>query len=177
MTTARGLLVASAMLAGLALAGLSRAKDRVHDSENTSNKETAMTHPVDESRNFTLTFRSEMDRVAPGLYAHMEVTRVDGRSGRAVMLVNRPGSDVAGVPVVPHVGGPIVGPGAPQVLIGGLPAAVVGDMCVCAGPPDAIIMGSSSVLISGKPAARVGDPTAHGGTILPPGFVPVMIGG
>ena len=68
-----------------------------------------------------------------------------------------------GVPPIPHVGGPVIGPGAPQVLIAGQPAAVVGDTCVCVGPPDAIAMGSSSVLIGGKPAARVGDSTVHGG--------------
>lgn len=66
----------------------------------------------------------------------------------------------------PHVGGPIVGPGAATVLIGGLPAAVVGDSCVCAGPPDAIVAGSSTVLIAGMPAARMGDACAHGGSIV-----------
>jgi uncharacterized Zn-binding protein involved in type VI secretion len=77
---------------------------------------------------------------------------------------------------VPHVGGPIVGPGSPTVLIGGLPAAVVGDNCVCAGPPDSIVMGSTTVLISGKPAARMGDTTAHGGVIAL-GCATVIIGG
>ncbi|MCB9018547.1 MAG: PAAR domain-containing protein, partial [Prevotellaceae bacterium] len=62
-----------------------------------------------------------------------------------------------GLPPIPHVGGPIVGPGVPTVLIGGLPAAVVGDTCVCAGPPDTIVMGSMTVMIGGKPAARMGD--------------------
>ena len=47
-----------------------------------------------------------------------------------------------GLPPIPHVGGPIVGPGVPNVLIGKLPAAVVGDMCVCVGPPDSIVKGS-----------------------------------
>jgi len=70
-----------------------------------------------------------------------------------------------GLPPIPHVGGPITGPGAPTVLIGKMPAAVVGDMCVCVGPPDSIVMGSTTVLIGGKPAARMGDPTAHGGSI------------
>jgi uncharacterized Zn-binding protein involved in type VI secretion len=46
-----------------------------------------------------------------------------------------------------------------------MPAAVVGDTCVCVGPPDSIVMGSTTVLIGGKPAARMGDTTAHGGTI------------
>ena len=67
---------------------------------------------------------------------------------------------------VPHVGGPISGPGAPTVLIGGLPAPRVSDMAVCVGPPDLIAMGSFKVLISNMPAARMGDVTAHGGTII-----------
>lgn len=67
---------------------------------------------------------------------------------------------------VPHVGGPIIGPGCPTVLIGGIPAAVVGDMCVCTGPPDTIVQGSTTVLIGGKPAAIMGSLTAHGGTIM-----------
>jgi uncharacterized Zn-binding protein involved in type VI secretion len=67
---------------------------------------------------------------------------------------------------VPHVGGPILPPGAPTVLIAGMPAARVGDMCVCAGPPDSIVMGSSKVMIGGMPAARMGDQTAHGGVIV-----------
>ena len=66
----------------------------------------------------------------------------------------------------PHVGGPITGPGVPTVLIGNMPAAVVGDMCTCAGPPDSIIQGSTTVLVGGKPAARMGDSTAHGGKIV-----------
>jgi uncharacterized Zn-binding protein involved in type VI secretion len=81
-----------------------------------------------------------------------------------------------GVPPIPHVGGPISGPGAPTVLIGSLPAARVGDMAVCVGPPDSIVQGSATVLISGVPAARMGDATAHGGTIVL-GMPTVMIGG
>lgn len=81
-----------------------------------------------------------------------------------------------GMPPVPHVGGPIAGPGAPTVLIGGLPAAKVGDLAVCVGPPDAIVKGSMTVKIMGMPAARLGDKTAHGGTIML-GFPTVMIGG
>jgi len=81
-----------------------------------------------------------------------------------------------GVPPVPHVGGPIMGPGMPTVLIGGMPAAVMGDMCTCVGPPDSIIKGSVTVLIGGKPVARMGDTTAHGGSIVI-GFPTVMIGG
>src|SRR4051812_42481053 len=71
-----------------------------------------------------------------------------------------------GVPPIPHVGGPISGPGCPTVLIGGMPAARVGDMAVCVGPPDAVALGSFTVLIGGQPAARMGDMTAHGGTIV-----------
>lgn len=82
----------------------------------------------------------------------------------------------AGPVPVPHVGGPIVGPGAPTVLIGNMPAAVMGDTCVCVGPPDSIIKGSATVMIGGKPAARMGDNTAHGGSIVV-GFPTVMIGG
>ncbi|MGB5944070.1 MAG: PAAR domain-containing protein [Leeuwenhoekiella sp.] len=67
---------------------------------------------------------------------------------------------------VPHVGGPILPPGASTVLIGGIPAAKVGDMAVCTGPPDSIVMGSGTVFIEGMQAARMGDSTAHGGTIL-----------
>lgn len=82
-----------------------------------------------------------------------------------------------GTPPIPHVGGPILPPGCPTVLIGGQPAACLGDMAICAAsPPDSIIMGSSSVMIGGKPAARMGDSTAHGGTIAA-GCPTVMIGG
>lgn len=77
--------------------------------------------------------------------------------------------------VVPHVGGPVTGPGMPTVLIGGMPAAVMGDMCVCTGPPDVIILGSTGVLIGGKPAARMGDSCAHGGMIVL-GCFTVLIG-
>lgn len=77
---------------------------------------------------------------------------------------------------IPHVGGPVMGPGVPTVLIGGLPAAVVGDVAVCVGPPDAIVKGSGTVLIGGRPAARVGDSTFHGGSIIL-GCFTVLIGG
>lgn len=81
-----------------------------------------------------------------------------------------------GLPPVPHVGGPIIGPGVPTVLIGKLPAAVMGDMATCVGPPDTIIKGSTIVMIGGKPAARMGDTTAHGGSIIM-GCPTVIIGG
>jgi uncharacterized Zn-binding protein involved in type VI secretion len=67
--------------------------------------------------------------------------------------------------LVPHVGGPIT-LGCFTVLIGGMPAARVGDLCVCVGPPDTIALGSFKVLIGGMPAARMGDLTAHGGSIV-----------
>lgn len=76
----------------------------------------------------------------------------------------------------PHVGGPILPPGEATVLIGGLPAAVLGDSAVCAGPTATIISGSGTVLIGGKPAARLGDSTSHGGTIVS-GEPTVLIGG
>ncbi|MCG8346018.1 MAG: PAAR domain-containing protein [Chlorobiales bacterium] len=68
---------------------------------------------------------------------------------------------------------PIIPPGAPTVLIGGMPAARMGDSCGA----DAVVMGSATVFIGGMPAARIGDPTAGGGTIIPPGATTVMIGG
>ena len=71
-----------------------------------------------------------------------------------------------GTPPIPHVGGPVLGPGVPTVLIGNMPAAVVGDMCLCVGPPDSIVKGSSTVMIGNKPAARAGDKTAHNGKLL-----------
>jgi uncharacterized Zn-binding protein involved in type VI secretion len=78
--------------------------------------------------------------------------------------------------VVPHVGGPVMPPGCPTVMIGGMPAARVGDMCTCVGPPDVIAAGSGTVMIGGMPAARMGDSTAHGGTITV-GCATVIIGG
>lgn len=77
--------------------------------------------------------------------------------------------------IVPHVGGPIIPPCCPTVLIGGLFAARVTDMLVCVGPPDMIAMGSPTVMIGGLPAARMGDPTVHGGVIIL-GMPTVMIG-
>lgn len=76
---------------------------------------------------------------------------------------------------VPHVGGPILPAGEPTVLIGGMPAARVGDMAVCVGPPDTIVVGSATVFIGGMPAARMGDSTAHGGVIVL-GLPTVLIG-
>lgn len=81
-----------------------------------------------------------------------------------------------GTPPIPHVGGPITGPGVPNVLIGKMPAAVVGDMATCVGPPDTIVKGSATVLIGGRPAVRMGDNTVHGGSIMT-GCMNVLIGG
>jgi uncharacterized Zn-binding protein involved in type VI secretion len=77
---------------------------------------------------------------------------------------------------VPHVGGPIIPPCDPTVLIGYLPAARVSDMLTCVGPPDTIMKGSATVMIGNLPAARIGDNTAHGGVIVL-GCFTVMIGG
>ncbi|MCY0788600.1 PAAR domain-containing protein, partial [Morganella morganii] len=76
---------------------------------------------------------------------------------------------------VPHIGGPVL-PAPATVLIGGLPAASLGQMCLCTGIPDSIITGSMTVLINNKPAARLGDSTAHGGIIVS-GMPSVLIGG
>ncbi len=81
-----------------------------------------------------------------------------------------------GTPPVPHVGGPILPPGCPTVMIGFMPAARMGDMCTCVGPPDSIVKGSATVMIGNMPAARIGDNTAHGGVITV-GCPTVMIGG
>lgn len=77
--------------------------------------------------------------------------------------------------IIPHVGGPITGPGAPTVLIGGLPAARASDMLTCVGPPDLIAKGSAGVFIGSMPAARMLDNCAHGGVIVL-GCFTVLIG-
>ena len=88
-------------------------------------------------------------------------------------------TDMHGCPMVtvlvPHVGGPIIGPCAPTVLIGMLPAARITDMAICVGPPDMIALGSFTVLIEGLPAARIMDMTVHGGMIVLGEFT-VLIG-
>jgi uncharacterized Zn-binding protein involved in type VI secretion len=78
--------------------------------------------------------------------------------------------------IVPHVGGPILPPGCPTVLISFMPAARVGDQCVCVGPPDVIVSGSATVFIGNMPAARLTSQTAHGGIVVM-GAPTVMIGG
>jgi len=77
--------------------------------------------------------------------------------------------------LVPHVGGPILPPGCPTVLIGAMPAARATDMATCVGPPDVIVPGGSTTMIGGLPAARLGDMTAHGGSIVL-GCFTVLIG-
>jgi len=81
-----------------------------------------------------------------------------------------------GSPPIPHVGGPVIGPGVATVLITGLPAAVAGDLAVCVNATDSIVVGAPTVLIDGRPAARMGDATAHGGQIIL-GSPTVLIGG
>jgi uncharacterized Zn-binding protein involved in type VI secretion len=78
--------------------------------------------------------------------------------------------------LVPHVGGPILPPCCPTVLIGYLPAARVTDLATCVGPPDTIVKGSATVMINYLPAARLGDLTAHGGVIVL-GCMTVIVGG
>lgn len=84
-------------------------------------------------------------------------------------------------------GGVITGPGVPTVIIGGLPAAVVGDMHTCPqfdGPKPHVggpILppGSLTVIIGGRPAARVTDKATCVGppdAIAPPGCPTVIIG-
>jgi uncharacterized Zn-binding protein involved in type VI secretion len=76
---------------------------------------------------------------------------------------------------VPHVGGPVLPGGCVNVLIQELPAARMGDMAMCVGPPDPIVLGSFTVLVGGQPVARMGDATAHGGNIVL-GCFTVLIG-
>ncbi|GAA5644293.1 MULTISPECIES: PAAR domain-containing protein [Vibrio] len=95
-------------------------------------------------------------------------------AARATDMHMCPMQTPAPVPI-PHVGGPLL-PLPTTVLIGNLPAATMGQMCVCVGPPDSVVKGSATVLINNKPAARMGDLTAHGGTIVM-GLPTVLIGG
>lgn len=76
--------------------------------------------------------------------------------------------------LVPHVGGPVLPPGAVTTLIGGQPAARVGDIATCVGPPDVIVLGSFTVMFQGQPAAYMGSMTAHGGLVVM-GYPTVMI--
>ncbi len=79
--------------------------------------------------------------------------------------------------IVPHVGGPVLPPGAITVFIGGMPAARATDLCTCAGPPDMIAKGSMTVFTKGLPQARAFvDVTSHGGLIVM-GCPTVLVGG
>ena len=80
-----------------------------------------------------------------------------------------------GLPPVPHVGGLLLPPGSPSVLIGGLPAATLGTQALCTGAVDVVILGSFKVFICGRPAARMGDNCAHGGAIVS-GYPQVLVG-
>ncbi|WP_412542705.1 PAAR domain-containing protein [Longispora sp. K20-0274] len=93
------------------------------------------------------------------------------------------------MPAAARVGDPtghpgvITGPGCPTVLIGGVPAARVGDLHTCSFPPPAvhpptpiIPPGCPTVLIGGMPAARMGDMAGCGAPILM-GCPTVLIGG
>lgn len=68
--------------------------------------------------------------------------------------------------------GVIAGPGCPTVIIGGMPAAIQGDLHTCAmpsnppHPPTPFIQGSTTVMIGGMPALRVGDPAGCGASII-----------
>lgn len=72
-------------------------------------------------------------------------------------------------------GGALLPPGAPTVLIEGLPAAVLGTNHACAIVPTPatphptitpLVNGSATVLAGGQPLARVGDAAACGATIV-----------
>jgi uncharacterized Zn-binding protein involved in type VI secretion len=80
-----------------------------------------------------------------------------------------------GVPPIPHVGGPVVTPANPMVLVGGVPAAAAAAMCVCVGPPDSIVKGAPTKLVGGMPAASIGSMTAHGGSVVV-GLPTVLVG-
>lgn len=82
-----------------------------------------------------------------------------------------------GVPPIPHVGGPITGPGTATVLVGKMPSAAMGDMCTCVGPPNAKIVGATTVLIGKKPAGIVRPGSlAHPGSSVIPTCMNVLIG-
>lgn len=87
-----------------------------------------------------------------------------------------PAARVSDMIVSPATSGapvPIIPPGAPTVLIMGMPAARMGDSCGA----DVIIKGSATVMVGGVPAARLADLTASGGSVIGPGAATVLIGG
>jgi uncharacterized Zn-binding protein involved in type VI secretion len=76
---------------------------------------------------------------------------------------------------IPHVGGPVVGPGAVTVWAGGMPVSVFGDLAICVGPPDVMVTGAPTVFAEGRPVVRITDTTAHGGMVIV-GLPTVMVG-
>jgi uncharacterized Zn-binding protein involved in type VI secretion len=78
-------------------------------------------------------------------------------------------------PAGPHVGGIVLPPGGMTVLVGGLPAARIGDLCVCVGAVDSIVKGAMPVRVLNMPASRMTDATAHGGVVVV-GLPTVLIG-
>jgi uncharacterized Zn-binding protein involved in type VI secretion len=78
--------------------------------------------------------------------------------------------------------GIVTGPGLPTVLVGGQPAAVLGDVHACGfpgavpHPPTPIAKGSTMVLVGGRPVARMTDLAACSAPIIS-GIPPVEIGG
>jgi uncharacterized Zn-binding protein involved in type VI secretion len=93
------------------------------------------------------------------------------------------------MPAAARVGDPtghpgvVAGPGVMNVLIGGMPAAVLGDNHVCSMPPTAgphppspFAMGSATVLIGGRGAVRMGDVAGCGAPVAV-GMPTVQIGG
>lgn len=83
-----------------------------------------------------------------------------------------------GVPPIPHVGGPVLPPCVPTVMVCNLPAVPIGNTAVCVGPPDVLVKGSTKTLVGGRPMVRIlMDTTAHGGMVVGPGAVTVIVGG
>lgn len=79
--------------------------------------------------------------------------------------------------IVPHVGGPVTGPGAETVLTSLGPVSKVGDLCVCVGPPSTVVTGAPTVLVEGTPVAVEGiSITDHGGEIAGPPTPNVLAG-
>lgn len=71
-------------------------------------------------------------------------------------------------PVGFHGGGPMIWPGAAPtpVMVEGQPALRLGDMGLCAGPPDVAIEGAAHVLVGGLPWVGRFHGTAHGGMLV-----------
>lgn len=96
------------------------------------------------------------------------------------------GQPAARVGDMTATGDAITGPGAPTVLVGGLPAARMGDLVAGAACTGSIMRGSATVLIAGQPAARLGDQVVGANpatgvpvttAVGPPACPTVLIGG